>query len=78
MIMEAVEAAVLYEALEASARTKQDPAKPPEPNNGQQTEGSVASATTANTQGWVIVALSSRSLSLYLSLSLTPRTHTQA
>jgi hypothetical protein len=51
MIMEAVEAAVLYEALEASARTKQDPAKPPEPNNGQQTEGSVASATTANTQG---------------------------
>ena len=48
--MEAV-AAVLYEALEASARTKQDPAKPPEPNNGQQTEGSVASAATANTQG---------------------------
>ena len=49
--MEEVAADVLHEAVEASARTKQDPAKPPEPNNGQQTEGSVASATTANTQG---------------------------
>ena len=47
--MDVWEAVIHEELLEAAARTKQDPTKPPEPNDAK-TEGSVASAAPANTQ----------------------------